>query len=249
MKTIIDFLRNPAGSGSGQVSSRYSIIQNLKDRYHKLLADKKTFSYSIYSSKNSIIFYVKVPSESLPPKSIWYDVFIELKSNASQLSKKDFFATEAKVWSNIPAFVFTYAYAATHEADIITWDWIRPYLPKKALTKPAEIRNPENIMGFEKSIYFALLYLIENDYFTLKSYNLKDWKLELPYIKKNIQKFDDVMTKYKIWKEKIAQKERAEKRKAKAAAQKSSSKGTVKSLDGKQHKVKSVKKVKKVKKV
>lgn len=163
MKTITmkQFLINPTGSGSANVARRDRIRADLENRYAELYKkNKKLFKVKPYIDKtNNEFYYVfKIPSEEYYDENLTYDVvikFIPPKNNIGEFDNLNGFYMN--IFSNSPNFMFTYAYVFYHDGIII--DWLRDKIPPRALTEKPDVRNPDQVYGFEKSIYFALLYL------------------------------------------------------------------------------------------
>lgn len=237
-----DLLTNPAGKGSSQIASRQSIIRDLAQRYAQMKTDKKRFSHALYRHSEGLLFHIRVPSETFPAGSMWYDVLLLISlSEDSPNTRKKLMESSVKFWSNSPAFFYTYLYAAQTSGSIIDWPWLKAYTPKSFLQKP-EIRNPDAVMGFEKSLHWAMLYLLENSLQDTERYIFKDIKFELQYLKKDVRTFDEIMRVYDINKKKmtdLAQKKR-EKEKAEKKKETEKKKPASRGLTGKQSKVKKV---------
>jgi hypothetical protein len=68
---------------------------------------------------------------------------------------------KVSVFSNSPSFLFTYAYVVNKDGFLITE--LKTKVSKKAISDKPSVTNPTEVYGFEKSIYFALLYLRDLD--------------------------------------------------------------------------------------
>ena len=64
-----------------------------------------------------------------------------------------------KVFSNSPNFTFTYAYVFNKEGFVI--DWMKSRMSQRSLNEEPVKRNPDQGFGFEKSIYFSILFFQE----------------------------------------------------------------------------------------
>lgn len=159
--TFDEFITNPSGKGSAVNSTRMSADEMYRAKLSKL-TEKKEVEYVCAKSKDGNTYYInfKIPSESAP--GFTYDTVVEftapedLKSiNSSSLKNYT-----VKFFSNDPSFIFTYAHT------YITHGLLIPSLEKKvnlkAIVGKANTRNPDNAMGYAKSIYFA--YLLMNKY-------------------------------------------------------------------------------------
>ena len=179
--TMGQFLSNPTGKSSANVARRDRIKADLTARFHKLYKErKKGFSVTFFKLKRDkkIVGHIKVPSEELNKTSMHYDVLIEYSypESARDLPNSVNFDSlkymAIKVFSNSPNFTFTYAYVF-NQADLLI-DWMKERLSRQSLEEEPVKRNPDMGFGFEKSIYFAMLYLQEYSRQTSKLY-MNDW--------------------------------------------------------------------------
>jgi hypothetical protein len=88
--------------------------------------------------------YFKVPSED---KNISYDIIIWL-STKNRIT----IDTQFKVYSNSPFFAFNLAYVF-NKLDSLLY---KNYYPSVMYTQPPKIRNPSELIGFDKHLYTAL---------------------------------------------------------------------------------------------
>lgn len=190
--TMKDFLQNPMGKFSSAGARRSDIIFNLEYRFKIILAVVKTINYKVfYNVQNEDYYlYFKIPSEKY--NDLFYDVIIRFSlnpdSNKSRLS-----TYSIQVFSNSPNFLFTYAYVY-NDADILI-PFMKNKISKKALNEPPKIKNPKEEFGFEKSIYFALLYMKWNKLDLIS--NLKNNRLDYNLLNKFIDKIPNTELKLK----------------------------------------------------
>lgn len=140
----------------------YNLVkEQLKSRFLTMLKKGKKFDISVYqSSKNGLLVHVKVPTEGDVP-DLFYDVVLHIAGGMSTLME-----SEVKVFSNCPSFTFRYAYVAFHSKELIP-EFVNYYDDIVIKDKP-DTTNPMEIMGYEKSIYYAILSL---EYYGYKTYN------------------------------------------------------------------------------
>ena len=161
--TMKQFLQNPSGSYSASFARRDLIIANLEDRFAKLFKTRRNdFKMKIFrgKQKNDFIFYIQVPSEKY--NKLIYDVviqFIPVDMNALSSTTIDRYAI--KVFSNNLNFTFSYAYWWNQD-DLLIPE-LKSKLSPKSLTDKPIIKNNEGIYGFDKSLYFAMLYIKYNE--------------------------------------------------------------------------------------
>jgi|GEM_PF-1799483 len=154
--TMTKLLQNPSGPYSAYFARRDLVIQNLTSRFQKLLTVHKDFKHEIYRDKDDFIFYFKIPSEKF--ETVLYDVVIKFtpheESSIGDMTLNNY---SVMLFSNSPNFIFTYAYMYNQDGIIIPE--LKDKINSKALTQEAVVKNPLNSYGFEKSVYFALLYI------------------------------------------------------------------------------------------
>jgi hypothetical protein len=184
--TMTRLLQNPTGPYSAYFARRDLTIRNLNERYMKLMQDKeKEFKLERFKDKNDYYFYFKIPSET--HENLHYDVVLQFKPiGAQSINDMTLNNYSVKLFSNSPNFVFTYAYVYNNDGILI--DFLKEKISKKALTEPPNIKNPVHSYGFEKSVYFALLY-IKNHRLNIKS--AFDWSKASKLDKKALLKAVD----------------------------------------------------------
>jgi len=199
--TINQFLKNPVGFGSAAGARRDIIIENLRKRYHDLYKkNKKLFKMSVFTEENNYYFVFNIPSETYGEKyKLTYDVVIQLIPIGRASNDLTLNRYAVKVFSNAPNFLFTYAYVYNRDGIII--DFLLDKVSDTALTRPPEIRNPHQEYGFEKSVYFALLYITTNKHVT-KAMLKKNKDLNIKVIQNNIITCEEKLNQYNKCKDK-----------------------------------------------
>lgn len=173
----------PLGKGSVKIPIE-GYITNYRKRYNKL-KDEKEFKFEAYRTglHGRVFAHVKVPSETL--EKFYYDVLIEVDSSPTAITLRD---CDVKFFSNCPSFVYTYAYVLYHtgtqeepkvgkkkNSSGLMIDILKGKIPKDRLLvpgteeklgddvlgNPPQSRNPHMIAMLDKSIYYAIFYLLE----------------------------------------------------------------------------------------
>lgn len=147
---INEYLQNPYGKGSS-FSNSTNQKENLEKEYNEY-ANK--FACKIYKHQNNIIYHVIVPS--VKKDFISYDVVLEMRGSKSN-EAVDAASLEFKCFSNCPSFIFTYANAFKQRNLLCTW--LENKYKKEVKTNTANIKNQYGIIGLERSLYLACLYL------------------------------------------------------------------------------------------
>ena len=198
MVTMKQFLVNPTGSGSASVARRDRIRLDMNNRFNTLYKkNKNKFKCEFfYDPKTNDIYYVlNIPSEVYSNDGLYYDVVIKLKGDPNGKLKKLLENREMQIFSNSPNFTYTYAYVF-NSLDMLV-DWCRPKAAPKSLTESPKLRNPDNTLGFEKSVYFSLIYItnflkkgLDEEYIMSKSSKL-DTKAIVKRMKTALQKSNE----------------------------------------------------------
>lgn len=164
LMTMKQFLQNPSGSYSASFARRDLIIANLEDRFAKLYKNRRSdFKIKVFrggSQKNDFFFWIQTPSEKYD--KLVYDVVIQfIPTSVNSMSATTIDNYAVKVFSNSLNFTFTYAY--WYNQDDIIIPQLKNKLSAKSLTDKPVIKNNEGIYGFEKSVYFAMLFIKYNE--------------------------------------------------------------------------------------
>lgn len=155
-QTMDEYLDNPMGKGSTAISNRNLIKTDLNTRYDKLLKRHKDFKHNQYFDGVNYYIHVFVPSES--ERENTYDVVIELSpledSNKIETTLKNY---QMRVFSNCPSFTYTYAYVYNDNGMLIPF--LRNRYKNIVLTDNPQVKNPGEVINYDKSIYFACKYI------------------------------------------------------------------------------------------
>ena len=147
--TFNQYVDNPYGTSSIPAQARESMKASYADKLDKIyLREEKEFKRIMFKGKQSWFLYIKVPSETIPDFS--YDVVIQFVDPDLHTSLYD---CDVKFFSNDPAFMYN---AYVYDKNNLLINDLKSKLPRVSLTTPSE-RNPKNIPGYIKSIYFAYL--------------------------------------------------------------------------------------------
>lgn len=160
-KTIKEYFRNPMGKGSAVLKK--SSTSGYDSEYEEL---KRLYSISVYNVRRDYYILVKVPSSvnkyagtSLVSTPVYYDVLFAIR----RLPKHgDIGDVPMRVFSNSPSFIYTYANAFNRQGMCIS-DLLRAISPE-AYKNKAKYRNPYGVVGYEKSIYLAVKYIMDRGF-------------------------------------------------------------------------------------
>ena len=149
--TINDYLQNPYGKGS----SFSNISKQKEDLEAQYSQYSNKFACKIYQHQKNVIFHVIVPS--VKKDFVTYDVVLEMNLGDKTAEAIDVNNIEFKCFSNCPSFIFTYANAFRQKG--LLCHWLENKYRKEVKKNTANIKNQYGIIGLERSLYLACLYL------------------------------------------------------------------------------------------
>ena len=129
-----------------------------------LLREAGKINYYKFKDKKNNIFYIliKIPSEVVP--DFYYDVVLKFFAGADiEDAGRSLNRYNLQVFSNDPSFNFTYAYVFKKNGLIIKE--LEPKLAKLSRTTAPKETNPDEQIGYVKSLYFAYLYMKQRGLF------------------------------------------------------------------------------------
>lgn len=233
---IQDYMTNPMGKCSS-VMMIGNLRRTLDDQYQQIYSRIKIKWY-ILPNDQYYIAHVKIPSRT--KREIYYDVVLEFDMESVPKDVHVINRASTRVFSNCPSFTFTYANIFNSHGDLIPW--LKTKYSKKIFLYEPNKRNPYKIINFERSLYFAIKYVLSGG---------RNYKAKISHdgikikntrqVIAEILSSDEILERYNYLHKKDAKEEKREKEKIKAR----------KPIDTKvkrnSSKVSSVKKVSKVK--
>lgn len=202
--TFQQYIDNPLGRKNAVFSQRDTFKQIYTQKYDAvLLREAGKIKFFLYYDKEKDTFYthIKIPSEVVP--KFYYDVVIKFytKDNGirASASLKDY---DVQFFSNDPAFVFTYE-RVFHKLGMFVEE-CKPKASKIALKKDPKEKNPYEIPGYVKSIYFAFLFIKQSNLFSKALYSQVGEKYNQKLMLSKIENTDKVIEERQIKGEEIA---------------------------------------------
>lgn len=158
--TYTQYINNPLGEKNSVITNRGMYQKLYRDKLDKiLLREGGKVIYNLYKSKDRYYIHFKIPSEVI--EKFYYDTIVEFYTDDSlkekSVSLKDYYV---KFYSNDPAFVYTFAHAFIKNQLFI--EDLESKMTKESVKTVAKEKNPKNLVGYVKSLFFA--YLLINDY-------------------------------------------------------------------------------------
>lgn len=199
---ISEYLNNPYGKGSTFVNVKL-IREDLTRRYNELIKKNvRIFTSFIYKTDNGYYCHIRIPSETIDQMT--YDVIIYIKNENSLIANNSF-----KAFSNCPSFVFTHAHVFNEKNLIISE--LDSKLDSKVLSKDPEIRNPKKNIGYEKSIFYAMTYLVQH-FINTNTLDRFAKKFDLNKLKSKVRDDKLILQQYRRYKRKQELSERQKSR-------------------------------------
>ena len=211
--TFQQYIDNPMGKKAAVFSQR----DMYKDLYTKkygavLLRENGTFTTKMYydKKKDRYFMYMKIPSEVV--EKFYYDVVIEFYEISATNASDPFLNNYGvRFFSNDPAFVFTYEYVFDKNGLFI--NELKPKASKTALKKKPDERNPYQIPGYVKSIYFCYLHMKSRSLFNKTIWKNYATPFNLKELLDQIEPSDKKIADRQRLGEEAAKKKAAERRK------------------------------------
>ena len=176
------YIDNPMGKRNAVFSQREMYKALYTEKFDKVFlreAGKINFTLYIDKKKDRYVAHIKIPSETV--KDFYYDAVILFYTNdaakRSSPSLQDYFV---KFFSNDPAFVFTYLRVFLKN-DLFFED-LKPKSSKLALTRDPKEKNPYEVPGYSKILYFAYIFMKSKNLFYKSLYD----SYAQPYDKKKL---------------------------------------------------------------
>ena len=212
--SLEQYIQNPQLKSNAvlNATAREAVREDYTKRFNGiLLREKGNINYKLYEDKKNNSFYAhfKIPSETV--EKFYYDVVIKFFANEDVKNTEDLFKYDIQVFSNDPAFVYTYAFSfMNHDLFIKS---LAPKMSKKALKKTPEEKNPYLQIGYVKTIYFAYLWMKNRGLNKLNRFRTESSRFSLVALMADIEKADNKIEERQAEGEKLIKKKSAAKKK------------------------------------
>lgn len=169
--TFEEYIVNPMGKNNAILSA--AVRETQRNIYSTkfdniLLRENGKIDYFLYKGKDETYYaHIKIPSEVV--KNFYYDVvikFIGSTKTGANLSNLDKY--QVQFFSNDPAFVYTYTYVFKNKGLFIKE--LSTKMSSKALRLAPKEKNPGQMVGYVKSLYFAYLFMKQRGLFNKLKY-------------------------------------------------------------------------------
>lgn len=206
--TYTQYINNPLGEKNSVITNRGMYQKMYRDKLDKiLLREGGKVKYTLYKSKNEYYIHFKIPSEVI--EKFYYDTIIEFYTDDSLKEKspslRDYYV---RFYSNDPAFAYTFGHAFIKN-DIFIKD-LESKMIKEVVTTVAKEKNPKNLVGYVKSLFFAYLLIGDYGLFSKSLYDKSGEKFSKSKLLKEVEHAKDKIRKRKEEEEKKRKQERRE---------------------------------------
>lgn len=152
--TLAQYIENPMGKGSSIIPNSNQLK---KDYLFTMMQNRNRMTIRWYQyKKESLICLITIPAHVGKDNTskVHYDVIFEFMTSTEERIDQ----RPVRVFSNCPSFVFTYA-NVFWKKDFMC-NWAKNKLGKDVFKESPEIRNSLHLIGYEKSLYLAAVYLM-----------------------------------------------------------------------------------------
>lgn len=188
--TFDNYINNPSGKGSAVIASINRDTYNAE--LLSLESKNDRVKYTVYrqsgkvGGKSSYFIHFLIPSTT---KGFFHDVVIEFNPNQDDsISEKTIRKYNVRFFCNDDNFVYTYAYTFKSHGVLITE--LEKLLPFRSIAQKPTMRNPDNAIGYNKSIVFAYLVMVRDNLFLKDNLNRICKNAGINIIRSNINSFD-----------------------------------------------------------
>lgn len=183
--TFKQYVDNPTGAKTAVISYRKMYEDLYNDKWKKIMTrEVGKIDYDLYYDKHDYYCYLKIPSENID--NFYYDVVIKMELNGKQSRLSD---CPVQFFSNDPSFNYTFAHA--FKKNKLTIKDLESKMSKEALMKPAREKNPQDTIGYVKTLYFAYIVMNEKGLFVPSLYTTNGKKYNKGALLQKISNTED----------------------------------------------------------
>lgn len=213
--TMEQYITNPMQSPILTATMRESMRSSYIKKFNALLLrEHGVINYSLYKDEENNIYYAyfKIPSETI--ERFYYDTIIEFSADSDiKEAGKNLFKYNVRFYSNDPSFVYSYAYAFNRKGLFIT-DFADK-MSQKALKEQPKEKNPGELIGYVKAIYFAYLFMKLRSFNDIDKFKAQASVLNIRNLASSIMPADQKLSERENAGERLAKKKHAAKQKEK----------------------------------
>ena len=184
-QTLSQFMARPFGKVNNTTDLKYD------SKYRSFSSSNKLKINAMTVVEDSYYIHIKIPSETNDGKQE-YDVVIRFFTDDPNIEKDNHLRNyKIQFFSNSPGFIYRYAYVYEQEGFLI--EALYNKLDPKFRGVAPEKTNVNLDVYYDKSIYFACRYLLDNQFFLLaKRGTINIYKKPLSTFLRGISDFESV---------------------------------------------------------
>lgn len=207
-----EFLENPVGKGDASVNASL-ITESLNLKYEASYSDdKKKIEVKVFHQPLKDIYWIWLIIPSETGRGNTYDVVYKFinpdPKNRLGVSISKF---NIEVFANSPSFAYTYAYVYNKNGLLIPE--LNSKLGRAFMGKSPDTRNRNQIILFDKYVYFGAKYILDSKLLNRAIADVKAKKYDERYLVMNIRSLSKIMDEYDIAEQKVRKKKLVEKKK------------------------------------
>lgn len=155
-RSFKEYISNPLGNKNTVFSSREMYRNMYTEKFNILMVrENSKINYKLYKDAKNFYIHLNIPSEKV--KNFYYDVFIQFIPTKTSVLERTLDNYTVRFYSNDPSFVYTFAHAFIKNGMFV--EDLKPKMSKLAVRKNAVEKNPDNQIGYVKTLYFAYLFM------------------------------------------------------------------------------------------
>ena len=212
-----EFLDNPIGKGDASVNVRM-IREALSIKYDKYIKTKK-IELKVYRQPLKDIYWIWLVMPTETERDNSYDVvFTFTNPKSTDRTALGIGKFDIQMFANTPSFAYTYAYVYNKNGLLIPS--LTSKLGKIFISKSPNVRNRNQIVLFDKYIYFGARYILDSKVLNRAVADVRSKKYDQLHFNSNIRTLKAIMEEYNDAEEKL----RIKKRKGKVNEEKGKTK-------------------------
>ena len=187
--TYDEYINNPMGTKNAVISNREMYRTMYTQKLDTIMVrEAGKITYHAYKSGSKYYCYMKIPSEKVP--DVQYDVIVEFSKPKSSIALDNSLKNyDVRFYSNDPSFMFSFCHAFIKNKMFITE--YSDKMSKKAIKERGLEKNPKDLVGYVKSLYFMYLIMKKKGLFSkllyTENYNEKAIKQQIMHADKKLQ--------------------------------------------------------------
>lgn len=189
-----EFLDNPIGKGDASVNVRM-IREALSIKYDRYIKNKK-IEMKVYRQPLKDIYWIWLTMPTETERDNSYDVvFTFTNPKSTDRTALGIGKFDVQMFANSPSFAYTYAYVYNENGLLIPS--LSSKLGRAFISNPPKVRNRNEVILFDKYIYFGARYILDSKVLNRAVADIKSNKYDAKHFNSNIRTLNTIMEEYK----------------------------------------------------